>query len=420
MAGVPVRVLIADDQQFSAAVSAATLGSAPEFELVGVAESAAEVEELARRTAPDVALISTQLPGGAENAVRAIMDAAPDARALAHSGLADHVIVMAMLRAGASGYVPRDATVQRLVPSLRRAVVGDVVLDDVSGGDVLNGLVAQVHDANRLHEWRLAQRARIRRVMDRGHLEVVFQPIVELATRRTVGYEALSRFPGHPERGPQEWFADAHEVGLGTDLELHAIRLACERSRALPDGAFMAVNVSPATTERPELLELLDSADVDHVVLEVTEHEPVEDYRRFRVALARVREHGAQLAVDDAGAGFASLRHVLELDADIIKLDGSLTRSLEDDPRRRSLAAAIIEFGRESGAFVLAEHIESELQLSELRRLGVAYGQGYHLGPPAPLPAALALASGDDGERDRGRASGRWRRSPDAERSGAA
>jgi EAL domain-containing protein (putative c-di-GMP-specific phosphodiesterase class I) len=327
---------------------------------------------------------------------------------------------MAMLRTGASGYVPRDSTVQRLIPSLRRAVAGDVVLDDVAGGDVLNGLVAQVHDANRLHEWRLAQRARIRRVMEGAQVDVVFQPIVELATRRTVGFEALARFPGHPERGPQEWFSDAHEVGLGAELELHAIRVACERSRALPDRSFMAVNVSPGTTERPELLELLDSADVDHVVLEVTEHEPVEDYRRFRVALARVREHGAQLAVDDAGAGFSSLRHVLELDADIIKLDGSLTRSLEDDPRRRSLAAALIEFGRESGAFVLAEHIESELQLAELRRLGVAYGQGYHLGAPAPLPASLSVASGTDGERDRGRASGRWRRSTDAERSGAA
>jgi EAL domain-containing protein (putative c-di-GMP-specific phosphodiesterase class I)/DNA-binding NarL/FixJ family response regulator len=386
-------VLIADDQQLSAALTAAALGSDDEFELVGVAMSAAEAEALADMTQPDVALVSTRLPGGGEQAVRGILEAAPDAHALAHSGLADHVVVMAMLRAGASGYVPREATAQRIVPSLRRAVAGDVVLDDVAGGDVLNGLVAQVHDANRSHEQRFGRRARVRRIMERNELEVVFQPIVELATRETVGYEALSRFPVQPERSPEEWFAEAHEVGLGAELELHAIRLACEQSHALPERTFMAVNVSPGTTERPELLELLDSAPVDHIVLEVTEHSRVDDYRRFRVALARVRAMGAQLAVDDAGAGFASLRHVLELDADIIKLDGSLTRSLEDDPRRRSLAAALIEFGRESGAFVLAEHIESELQLSELRRLGVAYGQGYHLGRPAPLPAARRAAA---------------------------
>ena len=152
----------------------------------------------------------------------------------------------------------------------------------------------------------------------------------------------------------------------------------------------MAVNVSPVTAERPDLLELLGCAHVDHVVLEVTEHAPVEDYPRFRVAIGRMREHGARLAIDDAGAGFASLRHILELNAELIKLDGSLTHSLEADPRRRSLASALIEFGRESGAAVLAEHIESELQLCELRRLGVTYGQGYHLGRPqaaAPAPA---------------------------------
>ena len=121
----------------------------------------------------------------------------------------------------------------------------------------------------------------------------------------------------------------------------------------------------------------------------MTEHAPVDNYPRFRGAVGRMREHGARLAIDDAGAGFASLRHILELDAELIKLDGSLTRSLEADPRRRSLAAALIEFGRESGASVLAEHIESELQLIELRRLGVHYGQGYHLGRPAPLPVAV-------------------------------
>ena len=205
-----------------------------------------------------------------------------------------------------------------------------------------------------------------------------------------VGHEALSRFAGHPTRGPEEWFADAHAVGLGVELELWAARMACERSSGLPATSFMAVNVSPVTAERPDLLALLGSAHVDHVVLEVTEHAPVEDYPRFRVAIGRMRELGARLAIDDAGAGFASLRHILELDAELIKLDGSLTHSLDADPRRRSLASALIEFGRESGASVLAEHIESELQLVELRRLGVRYGQGYHVGRPAPIHVVAA------------------------------
>jgi EAL domain-containing protein (putative c-di-GMP-specific phosphodiesterase class I) len=371
MAGVPVRVLVADDQQLPAAATAAALDAGDEFELIGVAVSAAQAAEFAAATQPDVALVHSDVAGGGDEAVRAILAESPDTYVLAHSDPADHAAVIVMLRAGAGGYVVRDAPAPQLTSALRSAAAGDAIFNDVVGGG------------------RAAKRARIRRVMERGELDIVFQPIVELDTREVVGYEALSRFAAAPERGPAAWFAEAHDVGLGPDLELHAIRIACARADAIPEGMFLAVNVSPVTAERPDLLALLAACDVDHVVLEVTEHARVEDYPRFRVAISRVRELGAQLAVDDAGAGFASLRHILELDAELIKLDGSLTQSLEADPRRRSLASALIEFGRESGASVLAEQIESELQLIELRRLGVHYGQGYHLGRPAPLPVAV-------------------------------
>jgi EAL domain-containing protein (putative c-di-GMP-specific phosphodiesterase class I)/DNA-binding NarL/FixJ family response regulator len=390
MAGVPVRVLIADDEQSTAAGTTAALDSGDGFELVGVAASAAGAGELAEAELPDVALVDADVQGGGDNAVRAIIAASPATRVLAHSGETDHEAIVSMLRAGAGGYLLRDAPAAKLMAALRAAAAGDTIFDGTVNGPVLRELMQQVHAANRGREALITKRARIRRALELAELDIVFQPIVALDSREIVGYEALSRFAGEPHRGPAEWFAEAHEVGLGPELELAAIRLACERSAMLPDGMFMAVNVSPVTTERPELLVLLAACQVDEVVLEVTEHAAVEDYRRFRVAIARVRELGARLAVDDAGAGFSSLRHILELDAELIKLDGSLTRSLEDDPRRRSLAAALIEFGRESGASVLAEHIESELQLIELRRLGVHYGQGYHLGRPQRLPAAAA------------------------------
>jgi EAL domain-containing protein (putative c-di-GMP-specific phosphodiesterase class I)/CheY-like chemotaxis protein len=381
--------LVADDHELSAAVTTAALGVRDGFELVGLALSVTQAREFAAATRPDVALVDVQLPGGPDTAVRAILGVSPDTRVLAHSTQDDHATVTEMLLAGAGGYVLREAPAPQLVSALRSAAAGETNFNGVVGAGALNDLMGQIHAANRAHEDRISKRARIRRVIDSGELEIAFQPIVDLDSREVVGYEALSRFSGEPERGPDAWFAEAHEVGLGSELELFAIRIACERSCALPDGVFMAVNVSPVTAERPDLLALLAACSVDHVVLEVTEHARVEDYPRFRVAIARVRELGATLAVDDAGAGFASLRHILELDAELIKLDGSLTKSLEADPRRRSLASALIEFGRESGATVLAEHIESELQLNELRRLGVRYGQGYHLGRPAPLPVAV-------------------------------
>ena len=390
MAGVPVRVLVADDEQSMAVGTTAALDSGDGFELVGVAADAERAAELAEAEHPDVALVDAQVAGGGDDAVRAILAASPETRVLAHSGGADHEEVVAMLRAGAAGFLLRDAPAQKLTAALRAAAAGDTIFDGTVNGAMLRELMDQVHAASRGREAMITKRARIRRVLEREELDIVFQPIVALDSRAVVGYEALSRFSAVPHRGPDEWFAEAHEVGLGPELELAAIRLACERSRDIPEGMFMAVNVSPVTTERPELLALLAGCQVHEVVLEVTEHARVEDYRRFQLAIQRVRELGARLAVDDAGAGFSSLRHILELDAELIKLDGSLTRSLEQDPRRRSLAAALIEFGRESGASVLAEHIESELQLIELRRLGVTYGQGFHLGRPQRLPAAAA------------------------------
>jgi EAL domain-containing protein (putative c-di-GMP-specific phosphodiesterase class I)/DNA-binding NarL/FixJ family response regulator len=387
MAGVPVRVLIADDQEFLAADKVAALDSLGEFELVGVAGSPLEAGGLAALTQPDVALVDVDLQGGAEAALDEILSASPATRVLACSGQTDADAVSGMLRAGASGSVVRDAPAEKLAAALRGARLRERVAREGNGHGLLNELLDEMRETNLAREERARARARIRSVMERGGLEIAFQPIVELDSRTVVGHEALSRFAPSPKRGPAEWFAEAHEVGLGVELELYAIRMAYERSRLLPQDSFMAVNVSPITALRPDLLELLDCAHVDHVVLEVTEHAPVEDYPRFRVAVRRMREHGARLAIDDAGAGFASLRHILELNAELIKLDGSLTHSLESDPRRRSLAAALIEFGRESGAAVLAEHIESELQLCELRRLGVTYGQGYHLGRPQAVPA---------------------------------
>ena len=390
MAGVPVRVLIADNEQLAAAGTSAALDSGDGFELVGVAADAARAGELAEARHPDVALVNAQVRGGGDDAVRAILAASPGTRVLAHSRGEDHGCIVAMLRAGAGGYLVGHTPAPKLMAAVRGAAAGETIFDGSVNGAVLRELMDQVHAANRGREALITKRARIRRVLERCELGIVFQPIVALDSREVVGYEALSRFSGEPDRGPEQWFAEAHEVGLGPELELAAIRLACERSCDLPEGMFMAVNVSPVTAERPELLALLAGCQVHEVVLEVTEHAQVEDYRRFRVAIARVRELGARLAVDDAGAGFSSLRHILELDAELIKLDGSLTRSLEQDPRRRSLAAALIEFGRESGASVLAEHIESELQLIELRRLGVHYGQGFYLGRPEKLPAAAA------------------------------
>jgi len=243
MAGVPVRVLIADDQQSTAAETAATLESDHGFELVGVAASTWSAAALAETAQPDVALVNVYLPGGGDTAVRGIIAASPDTRVLAHAGTADRESLIEMLRAGARGYLVRDASPEKLAAGLRAASEGDTIFNGVFDRGVLHELMGQVHEAGRLHEARAGKRARIRRVIDRGDFDIVFQPIVALATARVVCHEALARFPGLPERPISDVFREAHRSGLGPRLEALAVRRALEQPGRRP-GSFLSVNLS--------------------------------------------------------------------------------------------------------------------------------------------------------------------------------
>jgi len=252
------------------------------------------------------------------------------------------------------------------------------------------------------------RRARIQRVLDAGGPSMVFQPIVSLNGGVVVGHEALARFPAGPgetSQPPNRWFDDAREVGLGIALELSAIRAALASLDRLPGGTYLSVNAGPDTVATEELAELLRTTSAERIVLELTEHVGIEDYTALGTALARLAITGVRLAVDDAGAGFASLRHILTLKPDIMKLDIALVRGIDQDPARRALAGSLLSFGAEIGAHVVAEGIETAAEQDVLRLLGVEYGQGYHLGRPAPLgspsrddvsprPAPLLSATG--------------------------
>lgn len=236
--------------------------------------------------------------------------------------------------------------------------------------------------------WR-TKRERIERVLSEHRLTPVFQPVVHLPSRSVVGVEALARFPLEPARGPDRWFAEAAEVGLGVPLELLAVRTALRALDSLPETVFLAVNVSPTTVLSAELAEILTGPACRRLVLELTEHVQVEDYDALAAALELPRARGVRLAVDDTGAGFASLQHLLGLAPDVVKLDISLTRGVDRDAARRALAGALVLFTAEIGAILVAEGVETASELEVLEQLGVQYAQGYHLGRPGPLPGAV-------------------------------
>lgn len=230
------------------------------------------------------------------------------------------------------------------------------------------------------------RRERIASLLAPDAFRMVFQPVAELSTGALVGAEALARFTRTPSRPPNEWFTEAEQVGRGLELELAAITAALDQIDELPGDAFLAVNASPATAAAPELDDILAGRRTDLVVLELTEHSRVTDYETLLAALDRHRERGIRIAVDDTGAGYAGLQHLLRIHPDILKLDTTLTRGIDTDPVRRSLAAALVTFASETGAIIIAEGIETPQELATLQHIGIPWGQGYHLARPAALP----------------------------------
>ena len=228
---------------------------------------------------------------------------------------------------------------------------------------------------------------RLRPVVADGGPVVLLQPIVDLATGTRVGAEALSRFPAEWGLTPDVVFAEAHGVGMGHALELQALARAAEHLDRV-DG-YIALNVSPTTVLTPGCAELLGLLPLDRVVLELTEHDAVEDYDRLSAALAPFRTAGLRLAIDDVGAGFSSLRHIVVTAPDVIKLDRSIAAGVATDRVLATLVGSLTTFAHGSGARVVAEGVETPEDAAALRSLGVDHGQGWHFGRPGP-PEALA------------------------------
>ena len=290
-----------------------------------------------------------------------------------------------------------DLIAQR--PDLSRPALTDRAVPGMSTdrltGDRLGEFVANVLRPGIAAD--VAIKERIEQVLAGSLLAVVCQPIVDIQTGELVGAEALARFPLSPAQPPNVWFDQAEQVGLGVDLQLAAVRAALNLLHELPSDVFLAINVGADAIASPERPPLLNAIDGERVVLELTEHLEIGDYTRLRSVLSCIRSRGIRVAIDDTGAGFASLGHLLNLAPDVIKLDRQFTRGIDLDPVRRALARALVSFAAETGAQVVAEGIETADELETVRRLGIAYGQGYFIGRPAPVvavPRRFAHAAG--------------------------
>lgn len=211
----------------------------------------------------------------------------------------------------------------------------------------------------------------------------VYLPVVELAKRHACGYELLARFSGGPAVPPSMWFESAAELGLTAPLERRIMRAGFVTADALPEGAFVSINITAEALVSSQIQELFKQRErYDNIVLEVSEKDTQEP--GVAEALTPFRAGGGRLAVDDIGSGFCNLRDVLTLKPDILKVDRAIIRGVDRDRVKSAIVEGLGRMAARLDIPLLAEGIESREELAELERLDVPLGQGYLFGEPSP------------------------------------
>lgn len=250
---------------------------------------------------------------------------------------------------------------------------------------------AQIEQKEKQERQILNTRRKIERLVSLKQFSIVYQPLWNIRTGNVFGFECLARFPTDPQRSAQSWFAEADSVGLLADLELALIAMALTTAKSLPETIRLSINVSASTILDSRFAETLMRFNVSQLLIELTEHAQIVDYDAVAEALRPLRRMGARIAVDDAGAGFASLQHLIGVNADLIKLDRSLIQNIDKAPASRAMIAALRHFAADTNSTVLAEGIETQAEFDALAALGVEFGQGFLLGKPMGFKLAREL-----------------------------
>ena len=383
-----VQVLIAEDEPLVSRSLSRLIDLTSGFELVGIAENVDQAIAMVGSHRVDVVITDVRMPdGGGLRLVKEFKIRSPETRVLAYSAYSDDRTVSEMLEAGAIGYVVKNGRNAELLEGLRRAAANEASITGPAADSLLRKMrsISSIEARVAPPDGVAAETQRILSAFGPGSLTTVFQPIVSLNDQATVGAEALSRISATPRRGPEEWFADATRAGVLIQADVAALRTAVHSARSLPRTMFASCNATPELVLSGGLQECLAGYDVSGLVIEITERAPINDYSAFARALAPMRIAGCRIAIDDTGSGFASLRHILRLEPDIIKLDRDLCQGINADPARIALASGLASFAFGIGASIIAEGIETKAELDVLTALGVQMGQGYLLGRPEAL-----------------------------------
>ena len=372
-----IRVAVADDEETVVDVLRTLIGSDPTLRFVGSANDAEAAIDVAVRERPDVILVDVRMPGGGGvRAVREITRRCPPTKIVALSAHEDSNTVIRMISAGARAYVRKAESTEKILRTIHRAV-------DQPWSPPPKPRLALISPPLPRRDERTARVARA--ILD-GEITAEFDPIVDLGTGRTIGFDVRSRVTTLPHRSYDTWIADAEAAELLLDFELAAFRAAIPALREIPTELFLEFEVTPATARTARFRRAIGRPIADRIVLGfsplVVSDDGTSADANLGEALVTLRERGVRVSARDIGPGLPSLRHLLAITPEFARLDQALTRSVSDRFSNHAIVASATACAAEVGAQVIAADIASDDQLEELRALGVAMIQGPIVGDP--------------------------------------
>ena len=376
-----IRVLVADDEESVVDVLRALVGSDPSLHFIGAANDAERAIAMVLSERPDVVLLDVRMPGGGgPRAAREIAKRSPGTKIVALSAHDDPDTVIGMIGAGAHDYVPKGDTTDKILRTIHRAAGG-------SGRPRAKAShLTLVQPSSTRRDERAAT---IARAILGGAVTAEFGPVVDIHSRQIVGLEVQPRLATLPHRSYDSWCADALAVGVLSDLELAVFRAARTALPNLPEDVFLELELSPFTASEGSFRRSIHKTFASRIVLGFSPlvgggGVTIGDVN-FVDTLAGLRGRGVRVAATDAGTGLSALGHLISLGPELVRLDTTLTRTVDSSFANHSVVAAVVACAARLGARVIAPGVESEEQLAEMRSLGVDLVQGPHVGEPFHL-----------------------------------
>ena len=313
----PIRVVVADDEETVVDVLRTLIGSDPSLHFVGAAHNAEDAIEMAVRERPDVVLLDVRMPGGGGmRAAREISKRCAPTKVVALSAHEDSDTVISMISAGASAYVPKGDSTDKILRTIHRTIDANyATVDQPPQLTLISPLLPR----------RTQQSTAVAKAILDGAITVEFEPIEDLATGRVVGFDARPRVATLPHRSYDHWLADAEAADLLLDIEMAALRASLLALTAIPDDLFLEFEVTPSTLTEGRFRRAIRRQIGSRMVLGLSPLAPV-DASVLGAAgpngiLATLRGRGVRIAAREVGPGFAGLRHLSLLSPELARLD---------------------------------------------------------------------------------------------------